>query len=149
MEAVSCIMSIFKSFFSGSRLIDGGEALQLAKMRHDTVSGIVAFAGGGQASATRLTAANNQVDTVASPNDSVKLPLAIPGRIVRVYNNTANSLQVFGEASNPQNANAGDTIIPIGSTTPAATGTGVAHATNKDGTYVCYSMGVYKQLVSG
>ena len=40
------------------------------------VTGITAFAGGGQASATPLTGSYNFIDTVATPNDSVKMPEA-------------------------------------------------------------------------
>jgi hypothetical protein len=58
-------------------------------------SGITAFAGGGQASATALTAEVNFVTTVASTADSVKLPAAVLGKHVVIFNDGANSMNIF------------------------------------------------------
>jgi hypothetical protein len=73
-------------------------------------SGITAFAGGGQASATQLTTDFNRVPTVATAADSVKLPDAVVGRAIFVKNaHATNSLNVFpktGEAINALAANA-------------------------------------------
>lgn len=57
--------------------------------------GITAFAGGGQALATALTAKFNQVDTVATDEDSVKLDSALIGKAQNVFNNTAQTLSVY------------------------------------------------------
>lgn len=85
---------------------------------------LTAFAGGGQASALQLTSRINRVSTVASANDSVKLPLAVAGITVEVINGAgANSMQVFG---------AGTDII-----NDVATATGVAQAAGKTAQYVC------------
>lgn len=83
---------------------------------------IVAKAGGGQGSATQLAAGVNVIGTVASAGDSVKLPkvLARPEGVlsavgaglftpVIVWNNGANSLQLFG--ANP------DTVMGIATAT--------------------------------
>lgn len=86
---------------------------------------ITAFAGGGQASATQLGYGASRVDTVASANDSVKLPTAVIGARCLVQNNTATSMQVFGSGT--------DTINGV------ATATGVAHAANKAAIYECTS----------
>ena len=76
---------------------------------------ITAFAGGGQASATLLTAQVVRVQTVATAADSVKLPpTTTPGLVVYLTNGAANSMQVFGSNT--------DTINDV------ATATGVAHA---------------------
>lgn len=85
-------------------------------------TGITAKAGGGQSSATKLTAQVSWVDTVASGNDSVKLPpitnkpgtLGSVGTILFVGNNGANSMQVYGASPDKING--------------VATGTGVAVA---------------------
>lgn len=57
--------------------------------------GIVAFATGGQVNATQLLKKFNQIDTVASANDSVKLVPALIGKVQGVFNNTANDLTVY------------------------------------------------------
>jgi hypothetical protein len=61
-------------------------------------SGITAFAGGGQTSATQLSNEVNIVGTVATIADSVKLPelsSALIGTRVLVCNDGANSMNVF------------------------------------------------------
>lgn len=57
--------------------------------------GVVAFAGGGQASATQLIKKFNSVDTVVTANDSVKLTPALIGKVQGVFNNSANDLIVY------------------------------------------------------
>lgn len=57
---------------------------------------IIAFAGGGQTSATQLTGQTNRVATVATAADSVMLPQALPGLELMVINDAANAMQVFG-----------------------------------------------------
>jgi hypothetical protein len=86
-------------------------------------TGIVAHAGGGQASATPLTAKVNAVGTVATAADSVALPLAQAGLVVVVANATATSMQVFGSGTDTVNG--------------AATGTGIAMAGNTAKTFYC------------
>jgi hypothetical protein len=94
-----------------------------------TATGITAHAGGGQASATLLTAQYNRVDTVTTAADSVKLPApSYIGQEVEVMNNAAsNSMQVFGSGT--------DTINGV------ATGTGVAQAAGKFAMYKASSIG--------
>lgn len=84
---------------------------------------VTAFAGGGQASATQLAATKNNVATVASAADSVKLPAGAVGLHVFVKNSAANSMQVFGNGT--------DTINGV------ATATGVAQAAGKGAIYFC------------
>jgi len=145
MSIISALIDLFPSFIPGSRLVDGGECLQLAQLICSAKTGYTALAGGGQTGATQLTATLNEVPNVASDNDSVMLPLAIPGRWVVVNNTSGHSLQVFGQPINPNNAGAGDTIAPNNSVTQAATGTGVAQATAVMAIYVCTTIGQWKQ----
>lgn len=92
------------------------------------VTGITAHAGGGQASATLLTANINDVGTVATAADSVKLPPpTIPGQIIVVANNGANAMQVFGSGT--------DTINGV------ATATGVSQPAGKHAFYVSEGVG--------
>lgn len=152
---VSSILSLFTSFIPGSRLVDGGDLQTLAKLLFSTADGLTAHAGGGQANALPLTAALNNVTTVASGNDSVALPLAIPGQFVVLSNNAAaNSMQVYGNPTNPNNpspttgAPQSDVIIAHNSSSAAAAGTGVAHAASTMGIYACTKLGVWKQMLS-
>lgn len=76
---------------------------------HSARSGITAFAGGGQANATLITASHNRVGTVASAADSVRLPPALPGMSIFIANRGANSMNVFpatGGTINALSANA-------------------------------------------
>lgn len=75
---------------------------------------ITAHAGGGQGSATQLWQTNNNVTTVASAADSVKLLPSFPGAHQTVTNSGANAMQVFGAGT--------DTINGV------ATATGVSQA---------------------
>lgn len=144
--SLASILAQFTSFIPGLRLIDGGELLAMANNIFSTSSGIVARAGGGQASATVLKTVLNEIDTVANANDSVMLPLAVPGLQVQVNNVTATSLQVFGQLANPNVAGGGgDTIAASNSSTQQATATGVAHAANTAFTYTCFVAGQWKQ----
>ena len=70
---------------------------------------LTAFAGGGQASATQITAMNARVTTVVTIGDSAKLPFALPGLYITVINAAANSMNVFpstGDGINALAANA-------------------------------------------
>ncbi len=72
-------------------------------------TGLSAFAGGGQGSATALTKDYNIVATVATAADSVKLPTAVVGRVVTIKNTAANAMDVYpfsGDAINGGSANA-------------------------------------------
>lgn len=75
--------------------------------------GLVAFSGGGQGSATLINALINEVDTVASPGDSVKLPIASEGLEVIVINNGANSLDIFPNTDDEINSLGINTAFPI------------------------------------
>ena len=95
---------------------------------HTTNAAVASYAGGGQTNATALAATANIVTTVASANDSVKLPLAQKGMKVLVHNGHAsNSMQVFGSGV--------DTINGV------ATATGVAQAAGKSALYYAVADG--------
>jgi len=105
-----------------------GAVIATGTMSGAAVTGITAFSGGGQGSATALTGIVNSVDTVATAADSVKLPApTYAGQMVYVVNSTANSMQVFGSGT--------DTINAV------ATATGVAQAAGKTAVYVATTTG--------
>ena len=146
--AMSSIFQAFASFIPGSRLVDGGDCLQLAKYLFNPTTGLTALAGGGQSGATALNLGINYVSTVASDNDSVMLPPAVPGTFVAVCNGGGHSLQVFGQGPNMGGAAAGDTIAAHNSNTYQATATGVAQATTIMALYYCFTAGQWKQFLS-
>ncbi len=76
-------------------------------------AGITAFATGGQGSATLLTKAINEVSTVATAADSVKLPVAVAGEEVTVINNGAAAMDVFPNTGDKINALATDAAFSI------------------------------------
>ena len=56
---------------------------------------LVALAAGGQSGATALSYGMNNVITCATAGDSVKLPTAVEGYIVRVKNSGATAIDIF------------------------------------------------------
>jgi hypothetical protein len=98
------------------------------------VSGLTAFASGGQAGATPMIAAINTVATAASPNASVRLVPCVPGRQQVVANRATNPVQVYGTAP--------DTINGI------ASATGINLASGKTAVYFCTGTNSWSQLLS-
>lgn len=112
------IVQAFSQGINGPNTIVGPAA--------NTTTGIVAHAGGGQASATVLAAIYNIVTTVATAGDSVKLPVAVVGTWYVITNSGAASLNIFPATSgtiNGGSANAAIALLPgaqimlVGSTT--------------------------------
>lgn len=97
-------------------------------------TGITAGTTQTQAGATALTGQINNISTVTTAGDGVRLPTSVAGRIVWIINPTANSVQVYGAST--------DTINAV------ATGTGVAQAAGKTAAYVCAVAGAWYRLLS-
>lgn len=73
--------------------------------RDSTTDAITAFATGGQANAVQLSSSYNRITTVGTAADSVKLPAAIAGSRIVVFNKAAaNSLNVFPSTGDKINA---------------------------------------------
>lgn len=82
-----------------------------------TTNGITAFATGGQANAVLLTSTYNRVTTVGTAADSVKLPAALAGSRVVVFNKAAaNSLNVFPSTGDNINALAANAAYALAAT---------------------------------
>lgn len=78
-------------------------------------TGLTALAGGGQTGATALVQGVNEVTTVATAADSVKLPTAVAGLRVIVKNDGAAALAVFpflADTIDDGSANASVTVQP-------------------------------------
>jgi hypothetical protein len=99
-----------------------------------TQNSIVARAGGGQPLATQLTAVANRITTVATAGDSVKLPIAMPGKVVFLKNTSANSCNVFPSQNEVINA--------------LATNAAYALATVKSAWFVCIQVGIWEADLS-
>jgi hypothetical protein len=78
-----------------------------------SVDNIIAHAGGGQGSATPLTAMQNLLGTVASGGDSVILPSAKVGMQLDVVNKTATSANVFPATGETINGQAANTAVAV------------------------------------
>lgn len=89
--------------------LDDSDVFGAIASEYTVKNAITARAGGGQASATALTARFNRITTVTTADDSVKLPAAKAGASCFVFNKGANSANVFpatGDKVNALSANA-------------------------------------------
>lgn len=87
----------------GFTMPDGEWLRQLSNGNNDTyTSGITAHAGGTQAAALQLPDGFSfmEVDTVANTGDSVLLPFSSAGQRKFVFNNGANTLDVYANPNN-------------------------------------------------
>jgi hypothetical protein len=91
---------------SSLKVLDSANAVEILKIDDSRVTfgaanvykgfaAITAFAGGGQANATQLSGEVSFVATVASAGDSVKLPVAALGKRFLVFNQGANSTNIY------------------------------------------------------
>jgi hypothetical protein len=99
----------------GRLLTDGAQRINGAKtfsapIIHSETGSITAHTGGGQGSATALTTDVNVVATVASGNDSVKLPATVAGLQILVFNAGANTVDIYPAS--------GSAIDALGANTP-------------------------------
>jgi hypothetical protein len=94
---------------------DGTNWIEFGTSGGASATSITAFAGGGQTSATALTVGYNEITTVATAGDSVKLPTAIVNSVVIVKNEGAASLNVFpflADTINDQAVNLAVSVAP-------------------------------------
>ena len=100
-------------------------------------SGLVAHAGGTRALALPVTATINQFSTVATLNDSIALPAAVPGAYpygITIINDGAAAATIYGQVSGT------DTIDGAA----AATGVQLTNATRA--TFYCAAPGAWFSL---
>lgn len=99
----------------------------------DSQDGIIAFAGGGQANATELTAMNNYVATVASAGDSTKCEGAQMSLQKNVYNISANDMDLFPAVG--EYFRNGSTLMTINTQISIGSGNSIR--------LICYEKGVW------
>ena len=108
---------------NGFGMVDGAWLNGLAGGSNMTFqSGIVAHAGGGQTACFQLQPgiAFYSVDTVATNADSVCLPFAQAGMDIQVANNSAATLNVYGQSANNPITAAADTLNGVAGSTAIA-----------------------------
>lgn len=106
--------------------------LGLAGGDNRLVESITAFAGGGQASSTLMgtiktqgyQAALAELRVVATGGDSAQLPQASAGKTLCVFNNTANSANIFANPNVSKITGALDTINALTNVTAYALAAG-------------------------
>lgn len=97
-------------------------------------TGLAAFAGGGQGSATALTGNVNRVTVCATAGDSAKLPPAVVGRRVSLYNAGAASCNVFPQTGESINSGAANAAFAVANT--------------KGAIFECVATGVWNAVLS-
>lgn len=100
-------------------------------------TGLTAFAGGGQASATALADTINRVTVVATAGDSVKLPSANPSNVslVLVINaDSTDAMDVFPSTGDAINALSANTALSI--------------VANKAVLFICVASGKWQSLLT-
>jgi hypothetical protein len=98
---------------SPKQTIDPSDVSGALRDFYTTRTEITAHAGGGQANAVALTTAFSRVTTVATAGDSVRLPAAVPGASLTVFNRGAESMNVFPITGQSINALAADTAFAV------------------------------------
>jgi len=113
---------------------DFGAQPALTNNPYAATTGLTAFAGGGQGSATPLTGNINRITVCATIADSVKLPAALVGRRVSVYNAGATSANVFPQTGENINSGAANAAFAV--------------ATTKGAIFECVATGVWNAVLS-
>ena len=142
------IFTYFGSFWNktGDALIAREGLSQLAQFALGTVNSITALAGGGQPGAAALAYGDNEVATVATNNDSVQLPLAIPGASCSIYNAGASTLAVYANAApNTNNAAVADQMIAANTNTKTAANAAISVSSGHTTSFICTTAGLWKQ----
>lgn len=122
------------TFTRGRQLIDGDKLNQISQLLGSSGLPVVAKAGGTKPLATPIVNTNVEVGTVATAADSILLPPAYPGLMIRIANTGVASMQVFGSGT--------DTINSV------ATGTGVAQGNGTAAAYFCPTPGKWFRILS-
>ena len=148
--AIPSIISLFPSFgyTAGPTVPNGAELSLLAQYTVGVDAAVVAHAGGTQALGLQLPPAPPfvQIGTCATTGDSVILPPAIPGNFVFLVNQGAQTLDIYGIASNPQNGGAGDQIYPVNNATANSNATALTLAATHSTILICYVLGLWVQF---
>jgi hypothetical protein len=132
---------------SGPALIPQDGLTTLVNFLFGVTTGLVALAGGGQPGATGLAYGYNEVDTVASNNDSVQLPPALPGTFCTIYAAGVDTLAIYANASpNQNNASVLDQMIAVNTNTKTAAASDITLTAGHTTSFMCTTAGLWKQM---
>ncbi len=125
----------------GEHLIDGSTIAMMIKQNLTGTTGLTALAGGGLSANTPIIQGYiSEFTTVATTNDSCTLPPAVAGLEYEIVNSGAQTLRVYCQTANPNNAGAADTIIPLA----GGTATYTAIPANAVGIFSAVGLGRWK-----
>lgn len=98
-----------------------------------TATGITAYAGGGQANATILTANYNRVDVVTTNGDSCKCQAAAVDDYLEVFNNTDADMDLYPAVG--ERFQNGQTLLAVNEAISIGSGLGIK--------LICYATGKF------
>jgi hypothetical protein len=105
-------MTFPQPFDFGKRLQDGQDLDgALANPVWSYSRPLTATIGGTRATSTKITEAIANVATVGATGAGVTLPVALPGKVVLVYNNSATDMRVFADGGSAIDGTTGDVGI--------------------------------------
>jgi len=137
----------------GPTMPNGVDLLNFFKASLGPTASLTALAGGGIPGATQLNLGWNEVDTVATTGDSVVLPPALPGSMVWVNNNGANTLDIYSNQYNYQNPSSSasyqaDVVVPPGTTSANSATTALTLTSGYVTLLYCAKLGTWKQFLT-
>lgn len=142
------LMNFLTDFYGkfGDALISRGALTNLANFTCGALNSVTALPGGAQAGSPALAYNVSEITTVATTNDSVQLPFAIPGAQVQVNNAGANTAKIYANAApNLNNANALDQIVANATVAKTANATAITLASGYTLSFMCTTIGIWKQ----
>jgi hypothetical protein len=144
---VSDLFPSFGAIAGPNPTISGTDMNRLVQQLFSYASGITPTTTVTITAATPLTSAINELTSTNTVGYAVALPIGLPGSRITIINDGAGPVTVFGYLLNPNTA-AADTIAAHGSTSQAATATGVTQASASIASYTCFSAGKWKQFLT-
>lgn len=111
-------MTFPQPFDFGKRLIDGQDLDgALANPIWSYTRPLTATVGGTRATSTKIVETVANVATVSAPGASLTLPVALPGKVMLVFNNGTNDLRVFADDPSTIDGVSGNTGVLIAAST--------------------------------
>src|SRR5271169_2685862 len=98
-----------KQVETGTQQFEAGFYYEGPFYSQSSLDNLTANSGGLFAGATMMGSMYNRVTTVAALGDSVKLPIARPGRAVSLANSGANPMRVYSQGTDTINGISGVT----------------------------------------
>jgi len=142
------LMNFLTDFYGkfGEALISRRALTNLANFTCGSLNSVTALPGGAQAGSPVLGYNVSEITSVATTNDSVQLPFAIPGARVLVNNAGANTAKIYANAApNLNNASALDQIVANATVAKTANATAITLASGYTLSFMCTTIGVWKQ----